>query len=267
MNDEMDGGYGSYEDLDEYPDRRRNTMVRTVALIVLLAFGATYAGVNLTSFLRNKEVVPVPGEVDPRGFRFLVLDPATRIPVRYDPCSPIHYVVNPANAPRGGLKDVHEAIRLTSEATQIEFLFDGLVDEPLEVHERDPIQVARYGRRWAPVLIGWIPFDSSIFEVDDVGVAGSHIQTNAEDRLVYVTGRIIMNGADQLANGFRPGKTWGKVVLHELGHVLGLAHVADPAQVMNPNLVSSPAAWGTGDLEGLARIGPTSGCLQVPEVP
>ena len=266
MVSQMSDGYDPYDDDEELPYRRRSTVVRTVALVVLLAFAATYAGVNLTSFLRNKEIVPVPGEVDPRGFKFLVLDPKTRIPVRYDPCSPIHYVINPANAPRGGLKDVHEAIRLTSEATQIEFLFDGLVDEPLEVRDRDPVQPERYGRRWAPLVIGWIPFDSSIFEVDDVGVAGSHIEPNAEGRLVYVTGRIILNGADQLDNGFAPGKTWGKVVLHELGHVLGLDHVADPAQVMNPNLVSSPAAWGTGDLEGLARLGSSSGCIDVPEV-
>jgi hypothetical protein len=84
---------------------------------------------------------------------------------------------------------------------------------------------------------------------------------------VYVTGSIVLNGADQLDNGFRPGKTWGKVVLHELGHVLGLDHVVDPAQVMHPSLVSSPAAWGAGDLAGLRLLGPDSGCLSVPEVP
>ena len=255
-----------YEELDELPDRRRSAVVRTVALVVLLAFGAAYATANLASFFRNRDIAPEAGAADPRGFSFLNVDPGTGQPVRYDPCTPIHYVVNPANAPRGGLRDIEEAVRLTGEATGLRFIFDGLVDEPLETSERDPVQEARYGKRWAPVLIGWIPFDSSIFETDDVGVAGSEIRANPDDKLVYVTGRVILNGADQLDNGFRPGKTWGKVILHELGHVLGLGHVTDPAQVMHPNLVSSPAAWGSGDLAALRQLGPSSGCLTVPPV-
>ena len=255
-------------DLEEIYDRRRNVLVRTVALFVLLAFGATYAGINLTSFLRNRtSTVPAEGLADPRGFKFLSLDPGTNQPVRYDPCTPIHYVINPADAPRGGLDDIHEAVRFTAEASGLRFSFDGLVDEPLLSGQRDPVQETRYGPRWAPLLIGWIPFDSDIFEVDGVGVAGSAIERNRDGRLVYVTGSIVLNGADQLDNGFRPGKTWGKVVLHELGHVLGLDHVVDPAQVMHPSLVSSPAAWGAGDLAGLRLLGPDSGCLSVPEVP
>ena len=265
-------GYDPYEDDDgEYEDlagRRRNFLIRTVALVVLLAFGASYAAVNLNTFFRNRQgAAPQAAEADPRGFKFLHLDPATDQPVRYDPCTPIHYVVNPTNAPEGGLRDIHEAVRLTAEASGLQFLFDGLVDEPLAQGERALVQRNRYGPRWAPMLIGWIPFDSDIFEVDGVGVAGSAIERNAEGRLVYVSGTIVLNGADQLDNGFRPGKTWGKVVLHELGHVLGLDHVLDPAQVMHPSLVSSPAAWGTGDLAGLRLMGPTSGCLTVPPIP
>jgi Matrixin len=262
----MSMGYEPFEEPEPYPDRGRSVVVRTVALIVLLAFGAAYAATNLASFLRNRDIATEQAPEDPRGFRFLSLDPETHLPVRYDPCTPLHYVINPAAAPKGGLKDVHGAVRLAAEATGIQFAFDGLVDEPL-IEEREPVQEARYGHRWAPLLIGWIPFDARIFKVDDVGVAGSLIERNDAGRLVYVTGRILLNGADQLDNGFRPGKTWGKVVLHELGHVLGLGHVADPAQVMHPSLVSSPAAWGTGDLAGLTQLGKVSGCVEVPRVP
>ena len=259
------------DDLEEYADRRRrrrNFFIRTVALVVLLAFGASYAAVNISSFFRNR-VGPAPQEAaaDPRGFKFLHLDPTTQQPVRYDPCTPIHYVVNPENAPKGGIRDIHDAVRLTAEASGLRFLFDGEVDEPLGQGQRAWVQEDRYGPRWAPLLIGWIPFDSEIFEVDGVGVAGSTIETNGDGRLVYVSGTIVLNGADQLDNGFRPGKTWGKVVLHELGHVLGLDHVLDPAQVMHPSLVSSPAEWGTGDLAALRLLGPTSGCLAAPPIP
>lgn len=258
----MDDGYEPYEE-----PYRRSLATRTIALVLVLALGVTYAGVNLYSALRgNRTITPEAAATDPRGFKFLSLDPVTHTPVRYDPCTPLHYVINPANAPAGGIEDVQAAIALTQEATGIQFAYDGATDEPL-AQGRELVQEGRYGRRWAPLLIGWIPFESAIFHLDDVGVAGSAIERNADDRLVYVTGSIILNGADQLDNGFRPGKTWGKVVLHELGHILGLDHVQDPAQVMHASLVSSPAVWGSGDLAGLSQLGRLAGCVALPAVP
>lgn len=259
----MDDDYDEYE--EPYPTR--SAAVRTVALLLILALGAAFAGVNLISALRRDDAI-TPGQAlaDPRGFKFLSLDPATQTPVRYDPCSPLAYVVNLANAPAGGLEDVHHAVELTAAATGLEFVYEGETNEPVD-GTRPTYQPERYGARWPPVLIGWMPHDSAIFAIDDVGVAGSAIVRNDAGRLVYVTGSVVHNGAEQLANGFAPGKTWGKVVLHELGHLVGLDHVTDPAQVMHPSLVSSPALWGTGDEAGLRQLGSLGGCLEPPPVP
>lgn len=45
------------------------------------------------------------------------------------------------------------------------------------------------------------------------------------------------------------------VVLHEFGHLLGLAHVKDPTQLMNPVGVPGINDLQAGDLEGLAKLG------------
>ncbi|WP_269320367.1 matrixin family metalloprotease [Nocardioides sp. URHA0032] len=44
------------------------------------------------------------------------------------------------------------------------------------------------------------------------------------------------------------------VVMHELGHVLGLGHVEDPAQLMYSSNAGQ-LTYGAGDLNELAKLG------------
>jgi predicted Zn-dependent protease len=45
------------------------------------------------------------------------------------------------------------------------------------------------------------------------------------------------------------------VVLHELGHALGLAHVNDASEVMYPEAQIKVTDLGAGDRRGLAALG------------
>ena len=60
------------------------------------------------------------------------------------------------------------------------------------------------------------------------------------------------------ANSELTKTSWVATILHELGHVAGLNHVARHSEVMYPEIdAQSPAAYGAGDLAGfqeLARI-------------
>ena len=44
------------------------------------------------------------------------------------------------------------------------------------------------------------------------------------------------------------------IVLHELGHIVGLAHVDDPHELMYGDNIGM-TDFGPGDLTGLARLG------------
>jgi hypothetical protein len=178
-------------------------------------------------------------------------------PVRYDPCRPLHFVVNPSGMPDGGLRMVREAVDAVSAATGLVFTEGGVVNEPLS-EERAPHQPERYGDRWAPILIGW--GDASTFPMlsgETVGLAGSDVLAPAgpgSER--FVSGQVALDRQDfrdmlALPDGYQHARA---VVLHELGHVVGLDHVADPTELMHEEN-NGQTRFGPGDLEGLAVLG------------
>ena len=188
-------------------------------------------------------------------------------PVRWNPCEPVHYVVNAALAPPGSLEDVHEAFRRMSGATGIAFVFDGLVDEEPSAF-REPFVPSRYGDRWAPVLVGWVDPDASDipFELDDGAVASAVASplypTDASN--LYVSGWVAMNREDPNPPGFDAPWEQGPVLLHEIGHVMGLGHVEASGEIMN-HTGGGVVDLGPGDEEGLRRLGSSGGCLAVPQ--
>jgi hypothetical protein len=247
----------------EEPYRPRN-WTRLIAALLIVALGVSLGAATLFNALRQEPAVTQRGLEDAAGFRFLNIDPRNGEPARYDPCRELHFVFDPTDAPAGALRDVTVAADVAAQGLGVTIVYDGTTDEPARIR-RPSYQPQRYGDRWAPILIGWIPHDSRIFDEHSVGVAGSELREGPSGDLVYVTGAMVLNATEHLSNGFGAGKTWGKVLLHEWGHLLGLDHVDNPAQVMNPDLVSSPAVWGTGDLAGLQQLGPLRGCAEVPQ--
>lgn len=178
------------------------------------------------------------------------------VPVTYDPCRPVHYVVNPAAMPASGMALVHEAVDMLSAATGLVFVDDGVTDEPLQAH-RQPMDVQRYGNRWSPVLIGWSDAAAYPDLAGDVaGVGGSTMVTPrgpASARLV--SGQVALDADlfDALAERGAVEQQRA-IVLHELAHVVGLGHVDSPTELMYPS-TSKQARFGPGDLEGLAVLG------------
>jgi hypothetical protein len=198
---------------------------------------------------------PVPPAERSDSYKFLAVN-ADGTPVGYSPCRPLHYVVNADLAPEGAAGLVSEAIKTVSRATGIRFINDGATDEQPSEH-RAPYQPGTYGDRWAPLLVAWTnPDVAPKLKGQIIGTGGSTHYSYGDGPKTFVTGSLELD-APQIAEELdRPdGAAYATaVILHELGHVMGLEHVDDPVQLMYPE-IGAPDGLASGDLNGLQALG------------
>ena len=178
-------------------------------------------------------------------------------PVTWDPCRPIHMVINDAQAPAGADQLLREAIKSVSSATGLQFVIDGPTTEP-PTRQRGPLDKARYGDQWSPVLVAWTEptmapeLRGAIAGV--AGPAGAPYYTAAQQH--WVSGTVSLDGPQfreivQQANGWPAAQA---IVMHELGHLVGLDHVTNKDQLMYEDNIGQ-LDWGAGDREGFRQLG------------
>lgn len=207
----------------------------------------------------------------PFNYSFLFTTPDGCKPLRFNPCAPIHYVINPANAPAGGVDDVRQAFRMIAEVAGYTFVDDGLTDEDRFDFGRSAYDRSRYGERWAPIVVSWSRLGSQ--GRNDVVIAGrgnGHVVDG-----VIVTGMLDLNADARIdaarevpvPDGFGTGISWGRVILHELGHVFGLGHVQSKNSIMHEALLEqtlSRTEYGVGDIQAWRLLGREAGCIEPP---
>ncbi len=193
---------------------------------------------------------------------FAVRDDGT--PVRWDPCTPIRWAHDLRGAPDGAEALVEAAFKQLSFATRLPFAPTD--HAPSDVLGRDRSTVGADGR-WAPILIGWTSDDLTDLplELTDRAVA-IPVAVDAEGGQVIVTAQVAFNTSWPLDMELGERHTsWGIVILHELGHVLGLDHVTGDGALMAPSPGFGDPELTEGDLADLAAVGRRDGsCLDVP---
>jgi hypothetical protein len=192
------------------------------------------------------------------SFAFLYRAEDGVTPVGFDPCRPISYVVNRAQMPVGGDLHLAQALARVSAATGFQFRDEGATTEAFTSTGREPFQLQRYGDRWAPVLIAWTsPESVPDLAGGTVGLGGGSPVGAVGKPMVNVTGAVALDGPQLSRWRGHPGGDGmvTAVIQHELGHLLGLAHVADPTQIMYTESDLKVTDYGAGDRAGLAALG------------
>ncbi|MET0929956.1 MAG: matrixin family metalloprotease [Aeromicrobium sp.] len=175
-------------------------------------------------------------------------------PVTYDPCVPIHLVVDSRTIVDGGMTLLEQALDEVRDTTGLMFTVDGLTDE---APPEEGTVTKDGGRGWLPVRVSWSdPAASEKLAGDVAGYAGS-ATVPRDDHEWFVTGSVVLDGP-QLTEILKGPHGWASarsVVMHELGHLVGLDHVDASGQLMQPEGNETLTTWGDGDRAGLAALG------------
>lgn len=257
--------------------RRRAGAPRTgVTLLIVLAVlvGAAYvdnAVLGHDSFLKVVGLNQLPGVpshgldrnvppgTDSTDYAFIATRrPSGNDPVTWSSCKQIHLVVNEAAAPPQAARMLREALDRVSELSGLEFVVDGPTDEP-PVKDRPAQNLNPLKGRWRPALVAWTtPEVAPELAGPVAGVGGPReAPSSYPEGRHFVSGIVYLDGP-AISEVLKRRNGWAQsraIVMHEVGHMVGLGHVAEPTELMAEKNTSGVTDFGPGDRAGLSKLG------------
>ena len=261
-------------------------MQRTLAL----AAGTALAGVALimTALAGTGQASTSLGLASP--FALIPAQPDAftghNVTVRWAPCivsssgtqtHVIHYRVNPAGVP-ARVKLAQQGIAKLEAASGLTFKYDGetaYIPHNAVRNGQTVFQALNMERQaHVPFVIAWAGQgsgrgNSNLLTSAEAGVGTVSWRSGSSSQLRINDGAVVIrrNAGAILAPGFQPNGSVGSLLLHELGHAVGLEH-SQLGEIMYPIIgKGTPANYAAGDRRGLARVGRAAGCMTTPRLP
>jgi len=171
---------------------------------------------------------------------------------RWNPCTSVTYELNLAGAPAFARAAVADAMTKVMQATGINMV--DLGDTTAGLTGTPPAGVD------AVIAFSTTQADGTAFGGGTLGQGGgSYSYTGAGLNAKVVSGYVLINRTYSFLDGYMANGL-SQTLLHELGHMMGLGHVNDIAEVMYP-YSHTVTGWGPGDREGLWHLGAAQPCL------
>ncbi|MCW2783203.1 MAG: hypothetical protein JWR35_3652 [Marmoricola sp.] len=164
------------------------------------------------------------------------------LPVGYNPCLKLPVVINFAGATPDIRDTLAQALREVNAATGMHLEYVGTS----QLHRRDV-------RNTGSILVSFdsVASDDVLDGAAAVGGSSSYDAAVAGSTQYYVGGAVTLNR--DAFNGY-PRDLQVAILMHELGHALGLAHAPGEHELMSAH-GSGSYHFQHGDLTGLAKLG------------
>lgn len=201
--------------------------------------------------------------------------------IRWNPCQPaVTYAVNArlaggtTAARNAAVADVKAAFKRASNRTGVPFSFAGRTSE-IPRNGADESWSSR--QKAAEIVVAWVSQSRPKYRSNLLtdggsgypsGVGGWMMRawTDADGDWQAAIGRgfVVINAAHNSTYkpGFGRGVTRGALLLHEIGHAVGLGHVGKTSEIMYPTMLDREySKYKDGDRTGLSRVGRPLGCI------
>ncbi len=182
--------------------------------------------------------------------------------VQFNPCAPVRWRINTQYAPTGVEAEVRTAMDQLKKTTGIRFKYVGTTSA-----------IPGSNRRWPKntnLVVAWASPDQTGWDLSgDVIGRGGQIQThyartgNGKRAYAITRSGLVLDNTFAAPPGFVGPNARGSIIVHELGHVVGLGHTDEAQQQMYPSAENLGAGvYQAGDLTGLRHVGLMTGCLR-----
>lgn len=169
------------------------------------------------------------------------------LPARWDPCAPAYWKLYKRGMPKGAYRAIVYAFKQVKAATGISFTYAGAAT------------AAEMATPPAHTIV--IGFSSQLSKTR-AGVTRSTFVSGLNDSLVILNAQVKINRSVVRRSGAKFPEMV-PVLLHELGHAVGIGHAHSTREVMNTYLVPL-YKYQPADLLKMSAVGAQNGCNTLP---